>query len=141
LVTGAVPPAVTQTSASASFDDQGPVWVETAAKLSVTALNDLRKHGIAAVKSGGTPPSAQVASWLELLPLRPDAGPEHFDSQSVLFDVAGGEAFARLVLEILRLGNDRITYRWLSETDDQGDGRALVRVAGPPYYSLLRAID
>ena len=30
LVTGAVPPAVTQTPASAGFDDQGPVWVETA---------------------------------------------------------------------------------------------------------------
>src|SRR5256885_1738484 len=31
LVTGAVPPAVTQTPASAGFADQGPVWVQTAA--------------------------------------------------------------------------------------------------------------
>src|SRR4051812_19453996 len=108
LVTGAVPPAVTQAPASAGFDDQGPVWVETAAKLTTAALNDLRKLGAASVKSGGATPSAQVASWLELLPLRPDAAvPRNLEAQPVLFDVAGGEAFTRLVLEILRLGNDR----------------------------------
>src|SRR5215475_11794423 len=88
LVTGAVPPAVTQTPASAGFDDQGPVWVETAAKLSTSALNDLRKLGIAGVKSAGTPASAQVASWLELLPLRPDvAVPQNLETQPVLFDI------------------------------------------------------
>src|SRR5262249_55509481 len=38
----------------------------------------------------------------------------------------------------LRLGNDRQGFRWL-----QGDGRprALLRVVGPPYYALLRALD
>src|SRR5947209_7633323 len=140
LVTGAVPPAVTQTPASAGFDDQGPVWVETAAKLPTAALNELRKHGIATAKSGGVPASAQVASWLELLPLRPDSAvPPNLDTQPVLFDVAGGEAFNRLVLEILRLGNDRMTYRWL-DPEAKGEGRALLRVVGPPYYALLRAV-
>src|SRR5262249_6714789 len=32
------------------------------------------------------------------------------------------------------------SFRWLQE-DGNKDGRALLRVVGPPYYSLLRAID
>src|SRR5438552_18852353 len=88
LVQGAVPPAVTQTPASAGFDDQGPVWVETAAKLSTAALNDLRKLGASSVKSGGGAASAQVDNWLELLPLRPDAAvPQNLEQVPVLFDV------------------------------------------------------
>src|SRR5579884_291395 len=142
LVTGAVPPAVTHSPVSAGFDDQGAVWAETAAKLSTAALNELRKLGVSTAKNGGVPTTAQAGSWLELLPLRPDAAvPQSLETQPVLFDVAGGSAFSRLVLEVLRLGNDRMTYRWLSESDAKGEGRALLRVIGPPYYSLLRAID
>src|SRR5262249_43869538 len=36
---------------------------------------------------------------------------------------------------------DRMTYRWLDEPAAKGEGRALLRVVGPPYYALLRAID
>src|SRR5262249_19692422 len=43
-----------------------------------------------------------------------------------------------VVNEILRLGNDRQGFRRLGE-DDQA--RVLLRVIGPPYYSLLRALD
>ena len=37
LTTGAVPPAVSQTSAIAGFDEQGPVWVETSSSSSRSA--------------------------------------------------------------------------------------------------------
>src|SRR5262249_2830437 len=40
----------------------------------------------------------------------------------------------------LRLGNDRQGFRYLQDGAD-GDGRALLRIVGPPYYSLLRALD
>ncbi len=55
-----------------------------------------------------------------------------------------GEHMAQLASEILRLGNDRQSFRWVEEhgEDDQSESsRALLRVVGPPYYSLLRAID
>ena len=38
----------------------------------------------------------------------------------------------------MRLGNDRQGFRWFC---DGSDGPALLRVIGPPYYSLLRALD
>ena len=42
--------------------------------------------------------------------------------------------------EILRLGNDRQSLRWLTSEDDP-QPFALLRVVGPPFYTLLRAID
>ena len=41
---------------------------------------------------------------------------------------------------MLRLGNDRQGFRWLA-ADDGDDERVLLRVIGPPYYTLLRALD
>ena len=62
----------------------------------------------------------------------------------MLFDLPGGQQLARMAIEILRLGNDRQSFRWLDEPatkKTEGHSRALLRVVGPPYYSLLRAID
>ena len=56
----------------------------------------------------------------------------------MLFELASEQRLPELVSEILRLDNDRQSFRWF-ETD--GSKRALVRVIGPPYYSLLRALD
>ena len=40
---------------------------------------------------------------------------------------------------MLRLGNDRQSFRWLSDGDA---GHALLHIVrGPPYYTLLRALD
>src|SRR5262249_59130682 len=68
----------------------------------------------------------------------------HPEQSAVLFDLPGGQQLARMATEILRLGNDRQSYRWLEETTgrkDENDVRVLLRVVGPPYYSLLRAPD
>jgi hypothetical protein len=142
LTSGAVPPAVAAAPA-AGADDDGPFWVETAAALPRAAQNELRRLGVQVSKGNGAPLMFEVRCWAELLPLQRDPAPPAPTVQTpVLFDLPGGEALARVVTEILRLGNDRQGFRWLEEgKEGNGTARALLRVVGPPYYSLLRALD
>ena len=57
----------------------------------------------------------------------------------VLFQLAEEKHLAELVGEILRLGNDRQGFRWLATR--RRETGTCCSVVGPPYYSLLRAID
>jgi hypothetical protein len=76
--------------------------------------------------------------WLALLPLVRTSGPPKIaDKTPVLFDIHCGEQLAEVVAEMLRLGNDRQSFRQLAGADSQ---RTLLRVLGPPYYTLLRAL-
>jgi hypothetical protein len=139
LTSGAVPPAVSQSAAVAGFGEQEEVWVETSASLPRPAQNELKKLGVQVCRSSGAAASTEVSSWLELLPLAPDPDPlRGLEQTPVLFEMADGEHLARLATEMLRLGNDRQGFRWL---EDAREGRGLLRVVGPPYYSLLRALD
>jgi hypothetical protein len=140
LTSGAVPPAVSQAGATAGLDGTGPVWVETQGNLSKTAQADLRRLGVLGSKVlGGT--ATPLRCWPQVLPLIPDADPlDRLDQTPFLFEIAGGADFSRFAAEVLRLGNDRQFFRWFTPSAG-GDERALLRVAGPPYYSLLRAVD
>jgi hypothetical protein len=142
LTIGAVPPEIAQKPAVAGFGEDEQVWVETPAKLPTAAQRELKRLGVLVCKSSGADLNAEVSCWLELLSLVRDAVPlDALEKTPVLFDVSNGAELARLVLEMLRLGNDRQSYRWLEEAKNSESCRALLRVVGPPYYSLLRAID
>lgn len=152
LTSRAVPPDVAQKPAVAGFGEDEQVWVETTAKLPSAAQRELKRLGAQVCKTSGAELSTEVSCWLELLPLVRDEVPlAALEKTPVLFDVPNGEELTRLVLEMLRLGNDRQSYRWLEETPppsspplrgvEGGGGRALLRAVGPPYYSLLRALD
>ncbi len=141
LTTGAIPSGVARTSAVAGFDDEQHLWVETEASLSRAVQNELKRLGVQTAKSSGATLTIDVCCWAELLPLQADARPvAGLEKTPILFDLAGGEHLSQLVVEILRLGNDRQGFRWL-ESDESKNTRALLRVIGPPYYSLLRALD
>src|SRR6516164_9288218 len=140
LTSGTIPSDIAQKAAVAGFGESDQLWVETDAKLSAATQKELKRLGAVVCKTSGAELSIEVSSWLELLPLvRADAPLDSLEQTPVLFDVPGGEELSRLILEMLRLGNDRQSFRWL-EGDGDG-GRALLRVVGPPYYSLLRALD
>lgn len=142
LTSSAVPPEVAQKPAGAGFSENEQVWVDTSAKLPAAAQRELKRLGVQACKASGADLSTEVSCWLELLPLvRDDVPLDALEKTPVLFDVPSGEELARLALEILRLGNDRQSYRWLENASKGDPGRALLRVVGPPYYSLLRALD
>jgi hypothetical protein len=143
LTTGAVPLTASQKPAVAGFDGDEQVWVETQARLPASAQEELKRLGAQVCRTNGAGITKAVSCWPELLPLLPDNAPiDHLDQTPVLFELTTGEQLTRLALEVLRLGNDRQGYRWFSEPEakDAG-GHALLRVVGPPYYSLLRAID
>lgn len=81
----------------------------------------------------------RATCWPQILPLQDDrswAASE--DLGTVLFEVSDSQSFANLVSEILRLGNDRMSFRCLTDGDSQ---RFLLQVVDPPYYALLGAID
>jgi hypothetical protein len=141
LTSGAIPADVARKPAVAGFGTEDQLWVETPAKLPAAAQRELKRLGAVVCKSSDSILSSEVSCWPELLPLVLDETPlDTLEQTPVLFDVRGGEELSRLVMEMLRLGNDRQSFRWLEE--DKGEsGRALLRVVGPPYYSLLRAID
>jgi hypothetical protein len=138
LTGGIVPPDVALSPAAVSHDDAGRVFVETTGKLTKKAKDDLDKLKVLGSKRHGGEVE-QVASWLQVLPLTADAGPPQLASQApVLFELWSPDLLPTVVGEMLRLGNDRQSYRMLTEGDET---RVLLRVIGPPYYTLLRAID
>lgn len=146
LSTGSVPVHVAQAPVVAGFDDQESIWVETPSNLTQAALKQLRKLGVQYAPKSNARLMARVSCWPELLPLYTDSVPtDHLEQTPVLFDLPTGERLAHLVTEVLRLGNDRQSFRWLdakgADGSDPEASRALLRVVGPPYYSLLRAID
>ncbi len=142
LTSGAVPPAVSQAEAVAGFGEPEQLWVETAAALPRAAQSELKRLGVQVCRASGAALATTVGSWLELLPLQPDPDPLlGLEQAPVLFDLPDGEQLAHLATEMLRLGNDRQGFRALEEGGKGGASRALLRVVGPPYYSLLRAID
>jgi hypothetical protein len=142
LTAGAVPGAVALAPAVAGFGDDGRVWLEPSADLPKKAQVELRRLGVSIGKAAGPSPAVEVSCWLQLLPLQPSADPiARPEQMPILFELPEGEQLSSLVTEVLRLGNDRQGYRWLEDPKGKSAGRALLRVVGPPYYSLLRAID
>jgi hypothetical protein len=142
LTTGVIPANVLGARAVAGFGDDDELWVEPSVALPRGAQTALRNLGGQVCKTSAASFSTEVSSWLELLPLQPD--PNALDDLSqtpVLFELAGGEELSRLVIEIMRLGNDRQKFHWLEAGKGEETGRALLHVIGPPYYSLLRALD
>lgn len=142
LTSGIVPPEVTLAPAAVSFDDQGKIYVEPTAALTRTATKNLDRIGVKGSKRHASDDPQEVTCWPQLLPVTRDpVAPTISNQQPVLFELENAEDLPALVTEMLRLGNDRQGFRWFA-TGDQADGRrVLLRVIGPPYYTLLRALD
>ena len=131
---GLVPADVLLAPATTSADADGRVAVETDTKLTRKQLAELAALGVSGSRRhlGET---RAVACWPQLLPAEKLPAPPALASAApVLFELASAD-LPELAGELLRLGNDRQQLLTLS------DGRALLRVVGPPYYSLLRALD
>jgi hypothetical protein len=138
LTCGAVPDKVSLAPAQAAVDDAGRVWLSPVIPLSKAEAKELRRLGVS-IQETCALSLEPLCCWLQLLPLeRAAREPLPTDKTPVLFELADEALLPELVGEILRLGNDRQSFRLLEEV---GIGRALLRVIGPPYYSLLRALD
>ncbi len=142
LTTGIVPADMTLAPAAVSFDDQGKIYVEPTANLTRTVTKNLDRIGVKGSKRHASDDPQEVTCWPQLLPVTRDAVAPTISNQApVLFELEKAEDLATLAAEMLRLGNDRQGFRWFAANGEGESKRVLLRVIGPPYYTLLRAID
>ena len=142
LSTDIVSREVTQEPAAVTFDEQGRIYVESPTALSKATTKNLDRIGVKGSRRHATDRPAQVTSWVQILPTTREPGTPDFSSQTpVLFELEDGDDLPALVTEMLRLGNDRQALRWFAAPDQADARRVLLRVIGPPYYTLLRALE
>ncbi len=142
LTSGIVPADVTLTPAAVSFNAEGKIYVEPTANLSRAVTKNLDRIGVKGSKRHASDDPQEVTCWPQLLPVTRDtAAPTISNQAPVLFELEKPEDLSSLVAEMLRLGNDRQGFRWFAADGDSESKRVLLRVIGPPYYTLLRAID
>jgi hypothetical protein len=141
LTSSIVPADVTLAPAAVSYDSQGLIYVEPTVTLSKATTKNLDRIGVKGSRRHGSDSPVEVGSWLELLPVTKDADTPALSSQAaVLFELDSADDLPALVTEMLRLGTDRQSFRWFAAADGETK-RVLLRVVGPPYYTLLRALD
>ncbi len=139
LTSGQVPPDVSREPVEVAFDAAGRPSVKPHSIPPKTMQNALKRMGIKTGQAHHGQPMT-LASWPQVLPVVREAGaPEFTATTPILFEMPIARLSA-LATEMLRLGNDRQSFRVLSG-DEEADQRVLLRVIGPPYYTLLRALD
>jgi hypothetical protein len=142
LTSGIVPTEVTLAAAAVSFDAQGRVCIEPTANVTRTVQKNLDRIGVRGSKKHLGDDVEEVSCWPQLLPVTRDPiAPTISNQAPVLFELEKAEDLPTLVSEMLRLGNDRQGFRWFAHEGDSDSKRVLLRVIGPPYYTLLRATD
>ena len=142
LTGNVVPPDVSLAPAAVTFDTQGKLYVEPTAAITKTVAKNLDKIGVKGSKRHASDEPEEVQSWLQILPVTKEAAPPVLSKDApVLFELQSAEDLPLLVTEMLRLGNDRQGFRWFAAPGEGDSRRVLLQVKGPPYYTLLRALD
>jgi hypothetical protein len=139
LSAGLIPPAVAVSPARADRRNGVP-WLATESPLPDPVAAALARIGVANVSWIAA--GHQVGHWLEAIPLRPDPLPPVVTDQTpVILELTSAEGLAPFVAELFRLGNDRLSVRRVSPLQVGGCDSILLRIVGPPYYTLLHALD
>src|SRR5262245_55157059 len=141
LTSSIVPPDATLAPAAVTFDDQGKIYLESTASLSRAVTKNLDRIGVKGSKRHATDSPEELSCWPQALPLARELGTPNVSNQApVLFELSDADDLPTLATEMLRLGNDRQGFRWFAAPGDGDAKRVLLRVIGPPYYTLLRAL-
>ncbi|MFK8113490.1 MAG: hypothetical protein AB8B91_14895 [Rubripirellula sp.] len=113
------------------------ILIDTPEKISRTVAAELKKLGVESKRSVKLK-FQKLVSWHQALPLGKVEEGELSDKTEILFEIDGEEHLPEIVGEMLRLGNDRQSFRYVGQN---GTAKTLLRVTAPPYYTMLRAID
>lgn len=145
LASGLLPEAVVAAPVEFATNEEGRVWVQFPDDLTIERQSEIKSVGITVRKSlrGAGSELDAVMSWPQILPLEKLGGDKAAENAvtertPVLFELPEAADLGELVSEMLRLGNDRQSFRQQKTPDGV---RTLLLVKGPPYYTLLRAID
>ncbi|MEM8668551.1 MAG: hypothetical protein AAGG48_13615 [Planctomycetota bacterium] len=130
-----VPQELAQTCVEGRIDDDGSVWLKSEETLRRKTLAELKPLGVQQKRSveGDFKP---FSCWHQLLPLSTVDWTCNAH-QETLFQISEDETFAEMVVEMLRLGNDRQQFARLAEPTPSH----LLRVTEAPHYTLLRATE
>ncbi|MGE0529658.1 MAG: hypothetical protein AB7P49_21610, partial [Bdellovibrionales bacterium] len=140
LMTGAIPRAISPTPVQVEFPGDGSVYAHSAEVISRPELRGLGRLGVQAVRGGKGGELQECLCWAQIFPLVRESAPFQPSAQvHVLFQLPDSKLLPTLAGEVLRLGNDRQSFRILKDREEQS--AALLRVIGPSYYTLLRALD
>lgn len=142
LTSGVVPANVQTKSVRAIFQPSGELLVVPSDPLDAKtqkSLSRLNVRTVDALPTGAEQKAIDASCWLQLVPLeRVKTESESFDKATVLFRTPTSNGFSELVAEMLRLGNDRQSFRHYRNGEVEF---SLLRVIDPPYYSLLSAVE
>jgi hypothetical protein len=152
ITSSIVPPEITLAPCFISSDEHGRLYLEPPSILPRSVTKNLDKIGVKGSRRHAHTTLTQVNCWPQILPLVREPGTPSITNQTpVLFELSDIVDLPTLVTEMLRLGNDRQSFRWFvvpeqsptqaSLFEHTTSERILLRVIGPPYYTLLRALD
>lgn len=143
LSIGLIPAADRESSARLVRDATGQILIAPVPTPTDELCRRLKAAGIATAETLRDDGEV-VDHWLQAIPLiRQRTWPVPDDQTPVLFDCPDRATAGEFVIEVLRLGNDRQSFRILTADHQrkQKHERVMLRVIGPPYYSLLRALE
>src|SRR5262249_14057879 len=134
-----VPQEVSAAPAEVAFDPEGRPSVRSAAGIPPKPMqNALKKLGVKQAKEHYSEAVLTVDCWPQVLPVgKPPGFPETHSTPPFLSECPAAE-MAKVVPEMPPLGNARQSFGTIAPPPAQG-GRFLLKVIGPPYYTLLRA--
>src|SRR5208337_107432 len=113
--------------------------LEPVEPLPVLLKQALRRLGVQVDVGGEIKLPEQVCCWHQMLPAVPDAAPASLAKATpVLFELDDIVLWPRLLGEVCRLGTGQAGFSW---SEAGPSGHVLVRMVGPPQYSVLRARD
>lgn len=136
LTSGLVPATVSLAPAGFQRHSGGAIDILPATAVSQTIAASLQQFGVEVVADG--PIAETIGHWLQAIPIERNPRPPKIAHQTPVLIEGQEPAIAALSREILRLKNDRQSFRIIQS----GSNRSiLLQVLGPPFYSLLRAIE
>lgn len=141
LSSGAIPERIAMAAADVASAADGTLHLRSGGRASAALSRDVQPFGIEIEKGNALPTESvrPVVCWLQLLPLTVvEVTAADLSNRAVLFEVRQPSEAVRLSSEILRLGNDRQSLARLEGPEGE---RTLLRVFGPPYYTVLRAFE
>jgi cellulose synthase operon protein C len=136
---GILPPDILAAPIVTWQDSNDHSVVRMQVSLSDENLQLLSRLGVEVTDDETSENIVTLSHWLQFFPVIRDAAIPGVGLQTpVLFELADAACLGSFVNELLRQGHDRSAVRQFAIN---GRDRTFVRVIGPPYYTLLSALD
>lgn len=142
LAGGLLPSDILLSPANYSRDESGSLIIEPSQDLPADVCQQLETLGVSWLSANNSSERKSLMNWLQAIPLVAEPTSLAISPQTpVLFELSDSHELHEFVRELLRLGNDRQFLNGFVNHKDAGQSHLLLRVIGPPYYALLRALE